>query len=370
MRKELIIGSIVLFLAVGPVSLLLGQDLDEYKDLNPHVYRITSIDCGPDSSRYLLSGAKISVNGTPGIVTALHGVVGCDSISARNSDHGTVNDLVITLIDVSHDVAFLTSSQLKDSDEYLFPASTDDGDLRVIGYPMGILYQMSHPQEFHENKLVQLAKLIPPGEIADALADRSSPSLVSIIYSLRGVLIGGYSGAPILNSNNEVVAIALGGLADGLPEINWATPTESLKWESLAMNRDVLDLLGQKRASQLYNLELPVPPKCSWTISDSLDIIVYNNGKIQEFQLSNDNFYVKLSEMGKRVNQTVHLNVWGLGFENEREMLLMGKDDEITSFTPGGRTLHKLELVKVKVNDENHSYSSIHFKVERGYCSN
>jgi hypothetical protein len=63
------------------------------------------------------------------------------------------------------------------------------------------------------------------------MQDRGSPFYKAKVLSIQGQLLPGDSGAPILDSQNRVLAIADGGLKGGFAGISWAVPMNSLKWE-------------------------------------------------------------------------------------------------------------------------------------------
>ncbi len=87
------------------------------------------------------------MQGTKGIITALHGVVGAKSISAYNSKHDYLVDLTIQSVDIENDLALLSSRELqKRGNEGLIPIDNSPlrpGDkLKVLGHPSGIqLYE-------------------------------------------------------------------------------------------------------------------------------------------------------------------------------------------------------------------------------------
>lgn len=80
-----------------------------------------------------------------GIVTALHGVVGCKTINAEPDDSGVdpLNDLIITEVDIDRDMALLWSTELDvlpvvGYGTVVDPKSDDYKGLHVIGYPVGL----------------------------------------------------------------------------------------------------------------------------------------------------------------------------------------------------------------------------------------
>ena len=74
---------------------------------SPHTYRIKAAGCIHEPTQRQLTGFRMK--GKRGIVTALHGVVDCDSISAVTDDTSApyFNDLRIREVDIERDSALL-----------------------------------------------------------------------------------------------------------------------------------------------------------------------------------------------------------------------------------------------------------------------
>lgn len=94
---------------------------------------------------------------------------------------------------------------------------------KVIGYPLGVNYQLETRLQLRDQSLVHLATLLPPASYA-ALNSRGSPNVKYNVISVEGHLTVGHSGAPILDSAGHVVGMANGGLERGAHEITWAVP--------------------------------------------------------------------------------------------------------------------------------------------------
>jgi hypothetical protein len=109
-------------------------------DICTKVYRLT---CKPENR--IFSGFDGNVDGVPGIITALHGVVGCNKMLASNLTD-SYSDLSLGKVNIRKDLAFLTSSKLKSASK---PALRIDSgfmgrELRAVGYPQAVMGQMSH----------------------------------------------------------------------------------------------------------------------------------------------------------------------------------------------------------------------------------
>ena len=221
------------------------------------VYQVQSSSCGWKNSRFAQSGFRAVVQGQVGLVTALHGVVGCGRVVAlQEPELGNtyVQDLTLTKVSVTHDAAFYTSATLAQRPgQPLSPAgSSSRSGLKVIGYPQESKQQLDHPLEFFDNPRRTLS-----GQFAsDAerkLAQRGSPSVDIEVLLVRGVLQSGYSGAPVLASTASVVGIANGGLAQGFAQINWVIPFEEIPWQPYDKNDPKIMRLVALDAASLFH---------------------------------------------------------------------------------------------------------------------
>ena len=78
-----------------------------------YVYRIKSDNCTHEPVSRRQTGFR--VQGITGIVTALHGVADCKTISALSDDGQEIYlDLSIQQIDITHDAALLSSTMIDD----------------------------------------------------------------------------------------------------------------------------------------------------------------------------------------------------------------------------------------------------------------
>jgi hypothetical protein len=178
----------------------------------------------------VLTGFKARVEGRIGIVTALHGIVGCRDLMAFNLRH-TYRSLRVSRVDLAHDVALLSSADLeRETDALQTLAAFRDEQLRVIGYPQALQYQFSHRIEPHIPPFRRLYELLPASERGE-LQNRRSPSTRETVMSLSGAIQSGYSGAPVVTWQGSVIAIANGGLRGGGADIGWAMPIWQVKWE-------------------------------------------------------------------------------------------------------------------------------------------
>ena len=261
-------------------------DSPEPIDLCPKVYRLT---CKPGNR--ISSGYDAHVDGVPGIITALHGVVGCDQISAWNLTQQFFN-LNLEKINIRKDLAFLTSSTVKSASR---PAIRIDSEfigrqLQVVGYAQGISGQWSQPLRPQPDPTMPLRYILPP-QILLEFEKRQSPHPDETVLGLTGALQHGYSGAPILTENGTVVALADGGLGAGAFEIGWAIPVQNVQWDDPQTHGSKLAALAGDDSGRLFGISpAPIPQLPDLYFTDGRD----SRGRI--YRLSKDNlsqYYVR-----------------------------------------------------------------------------
>jgi hypothetical protein len=224
-------------------------------DLCPKVYRIT---CKPGNR--ISSGYDAQVDGSPGIITALHGVVGCNQISAWNLTRQFFN-LDVEKINLRKDLAFLTSSAVKAAAR---PAiRVDSGfigrQLQVVGYAQGLGSQWNQPLTPQPDPTKLLRNILPPQVLLE-FEKRQSPHPDETVLALTGALQHGYSGAPILTEDGTVVAVADGGLGGGAFEIGWAIPIQNVQWDPPQAHATQLAALAEDDSGKLFGISpAPIP---------------------------------------------------------------------------------------------------------------
>lgn len=194
-----------------------------------------------------------------GVFTALHGVIGCQTITLDGSGEGyhPREPVQIVRVDIDSDIALLSSPELAAGPlGGLAEAPRQDidsiGEARKVfvqGFPLGISGGLRTSLEVRSPALVALRAILP-ANVQNALRDRSSPNLMVKILSIQGDLLPGHSGAPILDAKGQVLAIADGGLQLGA-QIGWAVPMNEIHF-STNLTSPRLALLRQARVDQLF----------------------------------------------------------------------------------------------------------------------
>jgi hypothetical protein len=210
------------------------------------VYRLEVKECANGFNK-ISTGFR--VEGEDGIITALHGVVGCKSITAYSddiySDSKGVNNrfekLEIIKVDIEHDVALLWRDDLKIENvlagglkKYSSDFPKKQEDLYVTGYPDGVSKQ-DFLLEIKVTDYDQLTYRIPDNQkpAKDGLLERKSPNLKTEVLYLQASVRPGHSGAPLFTSDKQVYGVVNGGLDMGRIGVSWAIRLSDIEWEKV-----------------------------------------------------------------------------------------------------------------------------------------
>lgn len=246
MRKTWTISFLLLF------SLLVISE-PSYAE-NPDVFQILTGQCTGHSG----TSTGFRAKGISGIITALHGVVGCQKINSfiRGTDI-SFRDLHIIKADVERDVALLSSSELQNASFAGLvpsPQRPTSEQVSVIGYPLGIREQLISTDLKIRSRPQRRLDTLLPTDLILVLQERNSPALDKEVLSIEGHLLPGHSGAPVLNEHAQVVGIANGGLQSGSIEIVWAIPWHDIEWKNTSQIQHELDRLAGLSKSVSFSM--------------------------------------------------------------------------------------------------------------------
>lgn len=195
--------------------------------------------------------------GVNGIVTALHGVVGCRHLTARQMSGSIkpISGLRIISIDIERDMALLSRDGLAlpvkgIGMSYFSPTTLSKAS--VLGHPSHMAGIHKMELEVGDPSLRRLGDLVP-SELFAKLQTRGSPSVTVHVISINDDLQAGHSGAPILDANGRVIGVANGGLAGGTLGIGWAIPFQEIRWTS-PDERELRDL-GLKSPTLVFSVD-------------------------------------------------------------------------------------------------------------------
>lgn len=201
--------------AAGPSAEVLAR-------VAPAVLRITASGCqGTTPER----GATGFAWERPGqIVTALHVVVGCQTIKVGYQGLAerpatlahVLRDADLVLLDVS-DPPDLTALQI--ATRQLAVNEVVD----VYGFPLGTPTRENHHLVVTDaNRETPFLREALSPEALNELRQSGFPSLSTEVLRVEGHLLPGHSGAPVIDTEGKVVAVGSGGLERGTVGIGWA----------------------------------------------------------------------------------------------------------------------------------------------------
>lgn len=251
---------------------------------SPHIYKIAAADCETGPAERVQSGFRVKTQ--VGIITALHGVLGCKTIIAEPGGDGqSFHALLIGKVDTRHDIAILWSKELAGAPLVGLATMTETLTIdvtetyQVIGYPFG-LFRQKPTIDVKILERTALGNLLPAAAI-NAIADRDSPAIDAEVLSVQAHLVPGHSGAPILNQREQVVGIGNGGLDLGRVEMGWAIPwdeidlqvvstqvSQAVSWPEYRKLRVVL----LNDSGLLFSYSIPEPSTSTPTASPMLQL--------------------------------------------------------------------------------------------------
>ena len=190
----------------------------QVQNLEDNVFNVLGNDCrGRD---LLQSGFRTTVDGEVGIVTTLHGVVGCRAVAAENATERG-RGLEIAMVDVSRDVAFLSSDALR-----------TDRSLRVSASPPSVAGADAVP----------IRDLATADQLA-ALTDRRSPRPEIVVFHRAGSSHHDNFGAPVLDGAGAIVGVENG--VDGASgSLGWVVAYQGIEWTPPVQNEPEMDRLA------------------------------------------------------------------------------------------------------------------------------
>ena len=191
-------------------------------------------DCrGRDFRR---SGFAATVGTERGIVTTLHAVVGCRSVSAQIGA-ATASNLLVTMVDVARDVAFLTSGDV-------LPAPLLGSTPTPVNRPAGThaTEDRSLVVDLRQAPAVELASLVSPDDFA-TLRERRSPDPRIPIYAATAAGAPEVFGAPVFDAAGAIVGVR-NGVRPATGPIGWVVPLDEIEWMPPVQNETAMDRLA------------------------------------------------------------------------------------------------------------------------------
>jgi len=243
-----------IFLALAtwlfPARFNASLDTQRVAQIAPAILRVDADGCGSVSR----TGTGFIWRSADLVVTAWHLVSDCETIQVHSGTTRNSYPARIQAVLLSRDLALLRLSTPLPRIYNLQPAAAApdlNEDLVVLGYPENVPSMSS--KSFHAAYGGRTLREAIPNNVTRDLQTSGFLSPDTNILNIDGHLLPGHSGAPILNSAGEVVAIADGGLAGGTVGISWALPVGYLT--ELLNSHDLPSHAQRKGSANLFAFE-------------------------------------------------------------------------------------------------------------------
>ena len=164
------------------------------------------------------------------VVTALHAVAGCERITVWSEATKRRTTASVFSVRLEADLALLELERDLGLQPLMHAETlpTREDEFTIWGYPRAIPSLLGNDLEFALGLTFETtlgsAFFQSPDELSDTLEGQSYPTWDTKILRVHSPLQPGHSGAPIVDESGAVVAIADGGLFNGVAGINWSIP--------------------------------------------------------------------------------------------------------------------------------------------------
>jgi hypothetical protein len=200
-----------------------GPSPETLKRTAESVVQVIARDCSAGSK----TGSGFVWRDQRTVVTAFHVVAGCRRLSAYFAQFGEIHVTLERAL-LSQDLALLAL----DTPTAAVPLRSDSQppevteQLQVIGYYYGVQTLDSRPVTVTLGS--SILKDMLPENVAGLLRSSGTIDLSTAIVRIDGNLVPGLSGAPLVDSQGDVVGIGSGGLESGAVGIGWAIQAQYL----------------------------------------------------------------------------------------------------------------------------------------------
>ena len=219
---------------------------DVTNELQAHTFRIKILDVvirldngSTEKRRIIQTGFR--VKDYPGVFTALHGLVFASgtiraTLNSEISRSVGNNTMMIAEIDRSHDLVRLMPTKQDEQWEgdgtEGFTLHKEFNDIRGIFCTAGYPYARTLAIDAHTIRAKQtLDSLIGRTKAMEhfyrTLEKVKSPAHDLEVLDVRGAIVIGHSGSPLLDHTNRIVGVANGSLVAGDTDYSWAVPLTS-----------------------------------------------------------------------------------------------------------------------------------------------
>ncbi|MBY5420921.1 trypsin-like peptidase domain-containing protein [Rhizobium leguminosarum] len=203
----------------------------------------------------------VIVSGYGGYLTALHGVVGCETILVTRSADEDAKPVKVEVekLDFGNDIALLTSSgSLASVGRTPAKAVEPVEPLTIIGFPGATnspwyLTVNVTPVETSKRWFDADPDAVSMIQGREFESGATSPDLNREMITVQGPVRPGHSGAPVFNSRGEVVGLAEGGLSN--EAASFVVPIWSIKLTGRKSVETQYDTLAKVPLGSLYSAE-------------------------------------------------------------------------------------------------------------------
>ena len=164
------------------------------------------------------------------VVTALHAVAGCVHVSIWSEVTGFYDQMErILRVDLDSDLALIQLADGQGLPPVAYAPEPSDirADFFAWGYPLVAQEMIELRIEFGGGRkagVTTLGAAFASKDLEQLFRDQNYPNRDTQILRVNTTIQPGHSGAPIFDSQGDVVAIADGGLLGGWRGINWSIP--------------------------------------------------------------------------------------------------------------------------------------------------
>lgn len=241
-------------------------------DTGQFVYLVKA-ECPRPPRQRSLSGVRIAQ--LPGIITALHGVTGCESIWATSlsrsvtEDIRYITDLVVAEVDIERDIALLIPRDTRLQSLLIRTPGIEPVEVLPIDecdrkQPQDV-WLWGYPAPYTNTDIlmrpgtlicrVELFRRLPATHPQYSQVDKRKSPLISIfILDVAVSATSGYSGAPLVISQSisgertkdKLVGILIGGLPDTVIKNAWVVPWSEVELKPIEDVQDTINHLSMR----------------------------------------------------------------------------------------------------------------------------
>lgn len=184
---------------------------------------------GKNRETRVSSGFRFKSVKYEGVITALHGICGCERIVVYNFEEESA-EAEVMLVNIDKDIAIINSpevakilpNELKIESEYPSQAKLADSEVVVYGHLRGAVDKSDVRLRVMSDPLPILSNVVGSTDLIELNA-RKSPATAEPVLKMQGNTGPGSSGGPIIHQG-RLIAFSDGGLVFGGAPLCWGIP--------------------------------------------------------------------------------------------------------------------------------------------------